>query len=491
MSFEEEFDSIIRQKADGADFPFDEKNWEKARKLLDAEREKAGMGLMAKFAIVAVLFLGLASTAWFLFERSNGTPSELAATEATTNTPATGIPLPSQPERNTTLTAPEPATSPSAKTPAAPEERTVPASTEKQIGISDAGNTAIRTTVTPSPEKQTTQNTVVSNQHKPVITNSPVEKNNNDVLATTHTPEPKIIPSVAANNSDTPKNPSELNAPVSKTTPVAKEEKQNEEVQPESMTAQTASVDQLMVESVALFIPELPVSSDPEITPAQINVLNYFDDDDYYTKEKYKKHYLNAEAGGAYLYGWAATNTRDGQGINWYGGLNYGIYLTKKSDISIGLQGYNIGNIHKAFFDESQTRYGFSSVTTRTTITTNSLYYLAVPIKFTFAVSTQHSFGFGFNAGMLLHSQNTMQTFYKSEVKTETNSVNTKGYYEGMNPTNIMVTAFYRTRFGERLYLNGELTWSPVNIYKYADSKVNTANTIGIRVGLQFNLFDK
>lgn len=249
--------------------------------------------------------------------------------------------------------------------------------------------------------------------------------------------------------------------------------------------------ERLFVESLPHTLPPAAPLATPDVTLAALNWLSYFDDD-YYKPEKYKKHYLNLEAGASYLYGWEVAGTYDGRGFNWFGGFNYGMYIHRKADVSIGLQAYNIGNMSQAFFDVSKTEFGFSSVTTRTTIAVNALYYLAVPVKFTWQINATASFGLGCNLGLLMDSRNTMRTTIKSEQGTRETTTATKGYYnEGMNPTHIQLSGFYKTRVSDRFALHAELMWAPLDIFKYANSKVNTANMVGLRVGVNYTLFDK
>ena len=49
MSFEEEFDKIIRQKSEEVEFPFNEKNWEQASAMIDSDRKAARLLKYKKF----------------------------------------------------------------------------------------------------------------------------------------------------------------------------------------------------------------------------------------------------------------------------------------------------------------------------------------------------------------------------------------------------------------------------------------------------------
>lgn len=474
MSFEEEFDRIVRQKTDEADFPFDEKNWEKAARMLDAGRETkvAGFGFATKALVVVLLLAGVATGIWFMTDHADADSSKsslaVKGREQSTQSfvPAPPIAAPQQPTLKEESRAME--------SPAARGQNAVSTSQNKNelsLTTTPEANRVRNNAPVASPSDQPAEITMRS-LSDPSLLNSMKEEgavNSSDVAQAQDEANDGVTDLVAT-----------VTGSQKNTLPVALGE-QNEQSLSDLLTAET----------LAQVVPAFPVIEAPEAIPAAINPLNYFDED-YYITEKYKKHYLNAEAGTAWLYGWNVNGTQDGRGFNWFGGVNYGMYLTKKADISLGLQVYNIGNMNQPFFDVAKTEFGFSSATTRTTIAVNSLYYLAVPVKFTWALDMQNSLGLGCNFGLLMDARNTMETVYSTDVATRKETVRTKGYYEGgMNPTNIQLSAFYKSSFGDRLHVNGEVTWAPLDIFKYSNSKINTANSFGLRLSVQYTLFDK
>jgi hypothetical protein len=68
MSFEEEFDKIIRQKTEGAEFPFEEANWERMSGALDADRRGATLFGNKKYYLAGLMLLILGASAVFLFD---------------------------------------------------------------------------------------------------------------------------------------------------------------------------------------------------------------------------------------------------------------------------------------------------------------------------------------------------------------------------------------------------------------------------------------
>ena len=179
-------------------------------------------------------------------------------------------------------------------------------------------------------------------------------------------------------------------------------------------------------------------------------------------------------------------------GTNFYAGINYGIYISKKISVSAGLQFYNVGNIKQSFYTASQTVYGFGSTGSYTNITTNSLYYISIPLKLNYVLSPISKIGIGLNTGFLVGGKNTIETYnlfdgVKANVTTTTNN----GYYEGVNTKNMVLSAFYTHKLNKRLSINGELMYGISDIYNNTTTNTTKQNTIGLKLGLTFTLFDK
>lgn len=494
MSFEDEFDRIIRQKVEEADFSFDEENWNKARRLLDGERDSrlAGMSFMSKALVVGVTGLLLGGAGWLWWHSQHAAQeNKLAQTEAApvaerpATLPNSAMELPAGDKTNAggTAGATDISRHAASTANATREVNQVEVSADAVAEVTNNhSGSAARSQRQPNARHQegtTSAAARAANPNPIAATISGVDHSAANISMDQHNASGVVAPG---------QDKSTTNPPETDADPVVN---QSSDVNPTALGQDnTSEVEELHIEQLALFVPQMPVAPIQEIRSNGVQLLGYFDDD-YYRAEKYRKHYLNVEAGGNYLYGWAVGEGRDGRGLNWFGGANYGMYIGRHSDLSMGLQAYNITNMSQPFFDHSRTDFGFSSVTTRTTIAVHNLFYIAVPVRYTYAVNAQNSIGLSVNAGLLMSSHNVMTSSYSSDVKTENTVTKTKGYYEGMNPTNLQLGAFYRGRLGDRLYVNGELTWAPLNIFKYTESKINTANNYGLRVSLQYTLFDK
>ncbi len=214
-------------------------------------------------------------------------------------------------------------------------------------------------------------------------------------------------------------------------------------------------------------------------------------DEDYYKKKRFKTHFFNAEAGAAYLAGWDVTGGKDGKGLNWFAGVNYGLYVSGKVALGAGVQLYNISHIEKPFYSISTTQYGFGSTGTRTVITTGSLYYAALPIKVYYLLNEHSQFGAGVNIGMPVEARSTVETYGLSDqVVINSQKTTRTGVYEGINTTNLLLSAFYKTRVAKRLYVSGEAVYGVSDIF---DNLAQNAReqALGFRLGLSYTLFDK
>lgn len=213
-------------------------------------------------------------------------------------------------------------------------------------------------------------------------------------------------------------------------------------------------------------------------------------DEDYYKTKKRKLHYFEAEVGTAYMFGWNNPKGTDANGFNAYAGLNYGFLIKKHFSASIGAQVYNIGNVTKPFFTASDVSYDFGSNGTFTTVTTNSLIYFSLPVKINYAINKRNSIGIGVNTAFLFNGKNTIETYNMADgVKSNVKQIHNTGFYEGTNTTNVMLTASYSRAVSSRIKLNTELVFGLSDIYKNTESNVTFENSKGIRIGLQYILF--
>jgi hypothetical protein len=216
--------------------------------------------------------------------------------------------------------------------------------------------------------------------------------------------------------------------------------------------------------------------------------------DDYFSKKKLT-HFLNAEIGGTYLFGWNTPKVKDGQGLNWFGGLNYGYYLCPKTSIGIGVQVYNITNITQPFYSSKQKNYGFGYTSSYSEITTDNLYYISVPVKLSYHINASNHVGFGFNTGYLLQGHSRVDSYQTSSEQQMPGAPEGTGsnkiYDEATAIVNTMGSVFFNTKINRRFALNAEFIYGFKDLFKNAGTITTTEKPMGVRLSINYYLFKK
>lgn len=435
MNIEEEnFDNIIRQKAEEMKFPFDEKNWEKAAAMLDIERKSVRSSKTKYIVLALVAVLGTSLVVGISFvNNSNSNKQEKTLAQH----------LSEKQEKHKLNSA-------------------------KQHSEIQAASI-----VSQSDE-------VFESKTKPINENGQSEisvKENN-------------VATISSDGNETVLN--EEKFVTENTNPTFENNEQaNEVIQEMIATEQIQANEVYLLSPVVAEFPD--ITQEQEINNMPFTALQRYDEDYYSRKAKRKTHYLNVEFGGVYLLGWRTEKGTDGQGADWYGGFNYGVYLNKKMNVSAGLQAYNIRNINQAFFACKQTEYDFGVVTSNTVITSNNLYYLSIPVKFNYAFNSNNQIGFGVNSGLAVGAENTVQTYneYEGNVKSNISTTKNNALYDGVNSFNLMLTASYKAQIIPKLFFTGEFIYGVTDIFKNNNFAKNQEQPMGIRIGLQYHLFDK
>jgi hypothetical protein len=501
MSLEQNFDKIIKQKISEAEFPFDESNWQKAGKMIDAERGAAiGAKSGKMFLLIGTLFLGVAAgTFFFLTMKSDKV--DMTVISQNTNSINKITEVASQGNTEVNNVGQTGSTERSEQT------------TNTSIS-SNENNSSVKmnkTSITLKKEENTThenpatENTSVSNDAavSAAAKNAAVPTENN--LNEAAKPSTNANASKASNapsNSKGNKTQNPAHKPASKKPTLGKEAQDFYANNSKKPTNETQTPDEVLnasAQSNANLTSEYldmhrsvldMLTKDQVLKSSPHDFLRGFDED-YYKKSRRRIHYVNVEAGGAYMLGWTARNGTDAVGLNAFGGLNYEMKVKNILNFGIGAQFYNIGHINKSFYDRQNFEYDFGSNGHFTSITANSLYYIGIPVKVSRYITKSGKIGLGLNAGFLVGGKNTVTTYDESDlVKTNVKTTTGKGVYEGLNTTNVMMSVFYTQHLSRRFSLNGEFIYGLSDTYKKAAS-LNSAkeNNMGVRLSLQFTIF--
>lgn len=492
MSFEEEFDSIIRRKAEEEKYPFNQDNWEKASALLDADRKADRVARVKQFLLPGTLIVVTGAIGFIAYSFFNGSHDSGLA-----------LKNPSQQETGALRTSSiQEETSPVTISSEQNAIQAQPLQSATQVQPSEVAETMNQGGSSPAMPKG--EKAIVFNSEKTSFSSEDFagksEQSNYDHAGTGTTSSEGGNKKNESNNSDSAINSSatmvgssdqEQHNAVS-TEPESKEEMLAmqsgapvQESQPELLSA-----DELLTVQANLPFEFL----NPDLRPSPFVLLNRYEDDYYKPNKVHKSNYFNVEAGGTYLAGWSTQHGQDGKGLNWYGGLNYGRYLSNKIDMSIGLQIYNIANIKQPFYLVASKEYSFGSDNIYTRVTSNQLFYVAVPLKVNYVLNSANSIGIGINAAYLISSQNSISKYYllDNEEKTiDASGSNNKGIYKGTKRTNLMLTAQYKTQLSQRFGLNLEFNYGLTDIFDNTGNIKNSEKPMGVRVGLIYTLFDK
>lgn len=473
MSLEEEFDSIIRQKAEDEYYAFDENNWRKADRLLDAER-KTAQGVKLKKMYVAgtiVLLVGLAALLSLRYVNQTTAVSQVPEVVNSNSASDNKLAIVPGKQLNENEVAPNSEFSHRATLASGSSPSTI-----QQIKTSSDKNNSGTVTAAGNPKQTETKaglfNDAIS---ETANTSEQADIKNNAETKGSSGNEP------VAENASVPvqDNPiSSLDYPVA------------DDMDGESLSAEVENVTMNQL-SVPFLIP-FNSNEEQELKHVPFNHLKRYEDD-YVLTNTQKKQYLNVELGVNYLFGWNTKQGKDGYGLNWLLGFNYGRYFSGKNSISAGVQVYNLGNISQPFYQISSKDYGFGSTTTYTRVKTTQLYYVAVPLKYNYTLNSSNTIGVGINAGYLLTGNNTVSEYYllDNEEKYITSPLEVKGIYEGVNRFNMMLSAHYNTQFFKRLSLGLEFNYGLNEIFENMGEIKTIEKPIGVRVSMHYTLFNK
>ncbi|MBI2721393.1 MAG: PorT family protein [Bacteroidetes bacterium] len=457
MKPEQQFDKNLRKKMESAEeeFAFNEADWQKASKMMDAERAALGSKLKKVLLLSASVFLILGSIVFlgykYIGTETNNNLAQSSSQKTNFNETRTTASVDYLQEINNENSDALPK-----------KENFIDAklinSSAKELNKTTGSNSDAELLSNPSLNNST------SNSGK--IVASKLEKVYNS------SSQKYAFASYEDNNVRNQEQQTSLN----------KEQAVNN-----SENAGSNMYENFYLKTKISVLPEHLIEGD--IKNTSYDFIRIYDED-YYKTKKRKLHYFEAEAGTAYMFGWNNPKGTDAKGFNAYAGLNYGFLIKKHFSASIGAQVYNIGNVTKPFFTASDVSYDFGSNGTFTTVTTNSLIYFSLPVKINYAINKRNSIGIGVNTAFLFNGKNTIETYNMADgVKSNVKQIHNTGFYEGTNTTNVMLTASYSRAVSSRIKLNTELVFGLSDIYKNTESNVTFENSKGIRIGLQYILF--
>lgn len=510
MSFEEEFDSIIKQKAEQADFPFDGKNWDKAAAMLDGQKAVTGLPVWKKMIVPAVLGIAAitALVVMLPIEGNKQTAVNTAQNTASINNKTADNSLP------TTVTASEKAEVNTAKilSPANTQkksdkatitENTVPAAQNaapasaqkevkqapKQAATGDASNQ--ETVRTPKPTSSTPKVihaistdpvANIDNVSVPPSENIDLRVVDNVINNKDSEPERPVDPPVAAKSNETEVSPVVQNAiaevsSVSPTDATALNES--------AETKETLRNVWLPAKSLSLEMPQDNLSVD-----TKIELLPRYLQDDYVKKAA--KYYISVVGGLHYAFGWETAAGKDGKGNNYFGGLEFGKYINANLSFGAGLQYFSFTNIYQPYFASIGKGYGFGYTQSYSSVTTDRLNYLSIPLHINYTTADGFMIGAGFTTNYLLSLHNRIDTYGISDgIKGATTSEGNTNLYEGTKVLGMMANVRVGYTVFNRMSVFADIQYGLNDLFDAQTKKQTDERLTGLRFGLNYILIKK
>lgn len=432
MSYEEEFDRIMREKAEGLEPAFEEDHWLGARRLIDESRQ-SGRGFMKSLSLTigVVLVGGFAALLWLSPEKSDEVLAEKGAVAVSALNLETG--------------------------------------TVQQAASAEPSTFQAGTAVSSGPAK--------SDAEKPHISKSSA--------GPLHEKGSGSSPVAPAGTSVNGKAEILLSAVVPANTGAFDSQDKSTE------TAAAALPDDF----VFLTTNGMMLDVEPGRHEARLSPLTAIrhKGDDYYDKKKDRGgFFVDAVAGAAFFTGWQASDRYDGRGMNWFAALNAGRTFAGSWQVASGIQLFNLAHLNEPFYVAESKSYDFGSVTSSTVITTSQLFYVGVPVKLTRVFQNGGRASLGMIGAQLWRSNNeiTSQVIRDNSVLSETKSGNGK-LYEGMNQQVLMLSAGYDLRVGRRISAGVEMVYGLTDLFAPNTYLERSERPVMVRAGLTYHFAQK
>lgn len=511
------FEKNLKRKLEEQEFPFDEKNWEKARVMIDASRNNRKPWV---YYVVSAVVITISSSFIYYFVSNNQSENKnrlLAVNEK-------GLVIQEQ------QSVSEVSNSVSISDKNATNTLASDLDTKSVNFISESKNASSANSVTKnissksrkkstSVSKNTTDNLVTDNhnniqqnshssdvisEEKSSPKNSPSSLNSNSEHNRTKPTDKskssnitEIPPVLGSNNSQSEKStiisPSGVDGNNNKIGQLS----QNQNNSSETKTKVTDSA--AVVQNSNAIETKITVSDTSSIIPiakldSVANNSTVVQETPY--KVKIVKHIVSAELGTTYLFGWNNGITHEASGFNITGGLNYQHNFSNLFSLSTGIHYNSINNLSSTY-TVSRVKYDFGVQKEVTSINYIRLHYITVPLKLGVNIGKHNQIGLGGYFNTLLNSECRTDKYRtkNSEPTSESNLYSSRreqGYLAGFNAYQIQASVFYRLTVYKRLSVNAEFVLGLTDIKNNKHFNNNTIEkATGAKLSLSYDLFKK
>jgi hypothetical protein len=477
MNEEEKFDELLRSKLSEREFPFDELNWDEAERLI-ASRERWSKIKRFTFIFSSGLAVGIGAMLPFMLSTYTVSPVAIAS-KSTINSssvvPAKAAPLANQSKENI-----------STNNTAKKEEASQPlqsAFVKKNTGKGMGANSPLvasspktsRAVVLAMGEKKKKNNPHHNNNailvasagainktanHKELNSaeqatdvNSSSATNNNitktDVVADKKDNSDKVNTIVANNNISKSETLSNNNKPDKSNTSNNKVSTANNTKAGTKGSATTDISDGGSNVPINNNVVSAPTKKDTSTVLLPGDIPNLAPGD-------YSKNILSVYAGGNYSLGWSDNGAKEANGITPWGGFNFTHYFTGNLSASLGLGFSEINHLNNSY-TSSLIQYDFGASSIVTTVTPQTVYYLAFPLNVQYNLDNKDVIGIGLDYLMMLTTVSTVNTYQQNYFATTSGgSISQNGYVQGFSNSVIQLTLSYRRMITDRLGISAE-----------------------------------
>lgn len=502
MNEEEKFDELLSSKLSERDFPFDELNWDEAERLI-IQQEKTRK--VTRFALIfsAGLAAGVFIMLPFIVNIHSTTPNSVSTpSTANQNTVAQKSVLPSATQ------SPANTNNPISKE----EKASLPvqsAFVKKDTHTGIRNKSSNISVITKAPQKHPA--VLVSEINKPRHTyNIPAQSNS---IASSETNENEDVKTGSREKSNSNKNVTNASSQLSEVNPITANikspnttisanktsESDNNAPAPPPSTITDHTNKQITVNNNAM---KSKKDTSNAITNSPPPILRPLNPDNPASSAPPCTNILSVYAGGNYSFGWinvgTVTDYKEGNGITPWGGFDFTHYFAGDFSASLGVGYSELNNLNETYAN-SLVQYDFGANSSITTVTPQTVYYLAFPFKLQWNLDTKNMFGLGINYLLMLTTSSTLTTYAQS-YSIENNSVsptNTpgtsqkqNGYTQGFNNSNMQLSISYTRMLTGRLGASLELYHDFDNVENNTVPVFNqyTFNQNGKNMGLRLVL---
>jgi hypothetical protein len=532
MNEEEELKNILNSKLSQEEVPFDEENWEQAEKLIDDSRKKKKR---RKWFVIFFIGLGAGIAIMLPFALKNiknSVENDIKNTqpqeEIKDSAKQVSIQQPSPIENTNTAANNTSSVNTSAnETSKESADKTISKDTAKIIskertGITKSSSpTPLATTTTknnvkpkktisqPMNEKGDNASTIKSNSKAETVANLSAKKEKHTITPTVEKKEVKSEKIVENKTDETANTTVSTNKPevirptensVQSSAKTDTVQKQNEPAETKVATDSTQKSDAVTAvkQGAAQTTPPAKVDSvkktnDSTAIVKKDSALKKVDTIQTTTQPAKgpKKDFVSVEAGTNFIFGWNSGGATEARGFNPIIGIGYTHHFGNTWSMHTAVYFNTIGYLTSSTYTDHHLDYNFGFSTQDTSITTNWLYYITVPLQVQYALNAKSFIAIGGSVSYLITSSGTITTYTQTSFTTTNKQTAAQmGYYNGFSTLNASVMALYGRK------LTNKLSASLSAYFGLIDIKSNSVfseqafeRETGIRLLLSYDIF--